>query len=139
MKPITEVNKELANISSRHGTFKDIFNTFQGHITNLTSDSFPVKGICVSNVSYTQTTISFIGRTYEINFSICMVNNSPKGKISISRIYSDGNSTEISSVTYNGQSIADIQPPKGGDQVSLSEDICCMNLVVNWLLAEINT
>ena len=138
MKKIDQMTSELSHVSNRHNTFRDIFKTFQQNINHLQSDTFPVKGIKLENVSDKKTLISFIGRTYELNFTSCMVNGAIKGKISVSRILGENSANEIASIIYNGQSIADVAPPQGEDPISLAEDSCCLNLVLNWLSSEIN-
>ena len=138
MKAIEENVKELLHISNRHNTFKKIFNTFQKAIENLELETFPVKGVIVENVSDEKTIISFISRKYKLNFSSCTVGGSLKGKISASRILDEENIHEIASITYNGQSEVDLEPPPGEDPIRLNEDSCCFNLVLNWLSSEIN-
>ncbi|MCF7822092.1 MAG: hypothetical protein K9M17_06600 [Mariprofundaceae bacterium] len=86
-----------------------------------------------------KTIISFIGRTYELNFSSCMVDGVFNGKISASRVIDDDNANEIASITYNGESVVDVEAPQGEDPITLVSDVCCFNLVLNWLSSEINT
>jgi hypothetical protein len=138
MKKIDQMTNELSHVSNRHNTFRNIFKTFQKNIDHLQSDTFPVKGIKLENVSDKKTFITFIERTYELNFTSCMVNGAIKGKISVSRIFGEKSANEFASITYNGQSIADVTPPQGEDPISLAEDSCCLNLVLNWLSNEIN-
>lgn len=138
MKKIDQMISELSQVSNRHNTFWNIFKTFQKNIVHLQSDTYPVRGIKLENVSNKKTLISFIERTYELNFTSCMVNGVIKGKISISRILGENSANEFTSITYNGQSIADVTPPQGEDPISLAEDSCCLNLVLNWLSSEIN-
>lgn len=138
MKKIDQMANELSQISNRHNTFWNIFKKFQQNINHLQSDTFPVKGIKLENVSDSKTIISFIGRTYELNFTSCMVKGAIKGEISFSRIIGENCANEINSITYNGQSIVDLAPPEGEDPISLAEDSCCLNLVLNWLSSEIN-
>lgn len=45
----------------------------------------------------------------------------------------DDGAKQIGSATYNGQSLVDIAPPQGEDPLSLADDTCCMNLVLNWI------
>jgi hypothetical protein len=132
------VAEELSKIVKRHNTFKGIFNKFQQNLDFLQSDEFPVKHIKVEHVSDEKTILSFIGRIYSLNFSSCMVDGSIKGKISGLRILDENNSDEIANIIYNGHSIVDVPPPQGEDPVSLLEDSCCLNLVLNLLSNEIN-
>jgi hypothetical protein len=81
--------------------------------------------------------ISFIGRTYEATFSSKIIKNSLIGVITFARILSDDKYTEIANISYNGQSVVDIQPPTGEDPVALNEDSCCLNLTLNWLSIDI--
>lgn len=132
MKNIDDVISELSPASNRHNAFKKIFSQFQQSIGHLQGAQFPVKGIGLETVSGEKTTITFIGRTYEAHFSVCAVDGSLKGNIIFCRVTDDG-AKQIGSATYNGQSQVDIAPPQGEDPLSLADDGCCMNLVLNWL------
>lgn len=138
MKTISEMTTELSKLSSRHDTFRKIFKTFQQHLNHLNSDTFPVRGITLENKSDETSSLSFIGRLYELKFSSCMIDGAMKGKITVSRILGEKNVKEITSITYNGQSIVDIKPPQGEDPISLNVDNSCVNLALNWLSTEIN-
>lgn len=137
MNILNEMTNQLSPLSARHNSFKAIFNTFQENINHLRTDRFPVKGISVERSSDEKTVISFIGRTYEATFSSKIVKKSLVGVITFARILSDDKNTEIANITYNGQSVVDIQPPSGEDPVALNEDSCCLNLVLNWLSIDI--
>ena len=138
MNNLDEMTKELSRYLARHEKFKTIFKTFQDNIVHLKSRSFPVRGITIDNDSDINTSILFVGRKYNIRFSSCMTNEGLKGKISIYRATETAEVIEVSSVTYNGQSVVDIEPPSGEDPIALNEDSCCINLVLNWLYNDIN-
>lgn len=132
MRNIEKVLNELSHASSRHNAFMKIFAQFQEGLSHFQGAQFPVKGIGLETVSGEKTTITFIGRTYEARFSVCAVDGTLKGNITFCRVTDDG-TEQIGSATYNGQSQVDIAPPQGEDPLSLADDSCCMNLVLNWL------
>jgi hypothetical protein len=138
MNTLEEMTDQLSSLHSRHNSFKGIFNTFQDSINHLESATFLVKGITLDSATEDKTVISYIGRTYEITFSSCMVNTALKGKISISRVLNNSEICEVSSITFNGQSVVDVKQPKDEDPMSLAEDGCCLNLVLNWIFSDLN-
>jgi hypothetical protein len=138
MNTLEEMTGQLSSLHSRHNSFKGIFNTFQKSINHLGSATFLVKGITLDSATEDKTVISYIGRTYEITFSSCMVNTAFKGKISISRVLNNSEICEVSSITFNGQSVVDVKQPEDEDPISLAEDGCCLNLVLNWIFSDLN-
>ena len=136
MKMIDEVITELSRTFNRHEKFKKLFKEFQENITHIANDPFPVKGISVNNDDE-HTKITFLGRKYEIRFSSANNGEIFKGIITIFKYDVEGNTTKLSAVEYNGNGIADIDPPTGEDPISLTEDSCCINLVLNWLHEDI--
>lgn len=138
MKNIDVVAQELSSLNTRHDKFKNIFIAFQESMEHLTVNTFPVKGIEYENISDEITRITFVSRKYEVQFTSCITDSAFKGKISFSRILSDTSKKEIDSIIYNGQSSVDITPPAGEDPLSLNEDSCCLNIILNWLSKEIN-
>lgn len=109
MKKTDELVGELSQLSNRYDRFYTIFTNFQQSINHLQDETFPVRTISLETITGEKTIISFIGRTYELAFSSCVIDGSFKGKISASRVLDEDNTKEITSITYNGQSPA--SPP----------------------------
>jgi len=137
MNTFNEMTDRLAPLNARHNSFKSIFNKFQENINHLKSDAFPVQDISLEHITDEKTVISYIGRTYEITFSSAIIDTAFKGKVTVIRITNNDETNDVASITYNGQSVVDVQPPIDEDPISLNEDNCCINLVLNWISSDI--
>lgn len=139
MKDSSEVLKALVFAQRRFLRFKSIFNSFQEDILRLNKTNIVLNGIAVEKLSDTVSTLSFIGRKYEIEFSVKPVGQELKGNLSFHRMRSEEEKVEIYSVTYNVSAEVDVEPPTGEASIILNDDNCSNLLVLNWLCDDVNT
>ena len=83
--------------------------------------------------------LSFLDRSYAIQFAMHSPDGSLKGKISFLRILVEDRRSEIASTSFNGQGEFDVTPPEGEDSLSIEEDNSCLLLVLNWLTSDISS
>jgi hypothetical protein len=139
MKGSSEVLKMIVVAQRRFLKLKRIFNSFQEDILSINETTLVLNGIAVKTSSDSVSTLSFIGRKYEIEFSVKPVGQVLKGNLSFYRIRSEEEKVEIHSVTYDGSAEVDVVPPIGEAPIILNEDNCSNLLVLNWLCDDANT
>ena len=133
MKQTDEVIRDLEKCQARYKKFDSLFREFQRSIEHLQLNDFPLKGISLEHESGSQTKLSFLGRQYKFDFSMCYVDGDLKGKVVFERIHEDEESQRLASATYDGNGDLDLDPPEGEDVLCLRDENSCISLALNWL------
>lgn len=137
-----KVINELNGFPDKHDTLKGLFNTFQRNLQNIESPDFPLRAMKVTNLSDTRSIVKFLDREYELVFSTIITGNAITGSISAFRVLGTERGSysfkELTSRTFNFESIVSIQPPANHDAIRLTAEDECVTLVLNWIHEEIN-
>lgn len=133
MKRTEEVIRDLEKCQARYKKFDALFREFQDSIEHLQSSNFPLKGISLEHDLGSETKLSFLGRQYNFDFSMCYVDGDLKGKVVFEKIHGDDERQVLASATYDGNGDLDLDPPEGEDVLCLRDDNSCISLALNWL------
>ena len=137
---IESIIDEFRNSLNRHNTLKGHFHNFQTSIELLGGDAFPLRGISVTSSDETSSTVTYLDREYEFKFSTELSSGVLVGRLTVARVIDRDRHkfTDLASVTFNGESVVDIQQPQDEDPIRLDHDNDCMSLVMNWIRDEFN-
>ena len=137
-----QIISELNALPDKHDALKGLFNTFQRNLQGIESADFPLRNITVTTLSDTRSIVKFLDREYALVFSTIITGSAITGTISVYRALGRERGSnafkELTSRTFNIESIVSIQPPKNHDAIRLSEEDECVTLVLNWIYEEIN-
>ncbi len=132
MERIETIVDNLKSIEGRYANLKSLFNVFQKNLEGLNANTFPLKGIGVTNIDDVNTEIIFLDEKYTIRFSAYTKDDVLMGRIKFFIKHDlDDNLKELKAFLFNGTGKVDIDQPQKEDPINLNEDSCCMNIVLN--------
>ena len=134
MESIDTTTKALKKLKNRYDTFIRLFNVFQNNISNCVKGSSAIEGLSIESNMDDMSIIKYLGKTYQLQFSMKNIKGSPKGNITFFDVSNSERFEEVASTIFDGNGITDIPASDNEEFIDLKEDIMCIQLFQSWLL-----
>ena len=133
LEPIQRYVRELGSARERHAHMREVFQKFRMGASNVTTDSYAVQGITITNLSPDEFTVQFLGKT--VRFTFTYDHAALRGLVTVTTVSPDGESTGPNwSFHFDGRGdVGDIEPRPNEGNYNLGVDTDAAQIVLGAL------